>query len=193
MSKDAYNEYLRVQREATERKMAANTQFAQKENIDFIADVLLSTYPVYTVLCHGVRSGKEVDWFNDFGLPAEGTDLIKSKRIWVVEHDFNKPFSPNFIYNNKIHAIYSNSWDHAYSLNEIFHVWADQGRYMVIDYSSAHGPKAISEVNRHGPTLDALLSILSKSHNFLQMLPAPYLLPALDFHYILFLESKKYA
>lgn len=193
MSEETYNNYLRVQREATERKMAAGTQFAQKENIEFIADVLLNNYPVKTVLCHGVRSGKEVDWFNDFGLPTIGTDLIKSKHPWIVEHDFNKPFHSGFLNRNESRAIYSNSWDHAYDLNEIFKVWAEQGRYLVIDYSSAHGPKAQSEVNRHGPTLDKLLSILSKSHTFLRMYPAPVLLPALDFHYILFLESKKYA
>lgn len=119
-----YNEYLTEQIRAYNLKKNTH-QWAKEEDIKILADYIerfTIEYPK-TGLCHGVRSGAEVDWFSSYlkGADVLGTELGITSKHHVIQHDFNKPMFDNTEYD----FIYSNSFDHAWN-QDTFYVWMDQ-------------------------------------------------------------------
>lgn len=120
-----YAEYIKCQTLANKRK--AKNQWACKGNIAFICHfvaVELQKKPKLG-LCHGVRQGLEIEWFNKF-LPfckTIGTEIGEIRGKNVIKWDFNREYSE---WIGKFDFIYSNSFDHAFQPELTFNVWSKQ-------------------------------------------------------------------
>ncbi len=159
-----YSEYEKVQQSGYEKKK--NLIWASKANIKCICDnVLKDKYIINDYgrgLCHGVRTGIEIDWFLEYlpGWKVIGTEIGESKNDYIFRWDFNKI---NTAWIEKFDFVYSNSFDHAYKPKETLAVWRDQlrsGGIMIIEHSSGH--ENITELDPFGATVDDIEIMLLK-------------------------------
>lgn len=120
----SYEEYIEVQIAAADWKKDTH-QWAVECEIKLLADYIERFGPgrMNQGLCHGVRSGSEVRWFSNYlnSVNIYGTDLLISLSKNIIQHDFNKPLKRKI----KFDFVYSNSFDHAYSI-DTFDVWMKQ-------------------------------------------------------------------
>lgn len=137
-----YEDYIKSQISAgTEKK---NAVWVKVSTIDKI--VAEENRPIESVICHGVRSGRENTKFAEHATHVVGTEISaesiefnrnlgRYKNSTVVEWDFNKQ-NPEWV--NKFDLVYSNSLDHAYDPLETLNVWIDQLKddgTLVIDFA----------------------------------------------------------
>lgn len=125
-----YNEYLTEQIRAYNLKKNTH-QWAKEEDIKILADYIeknIDSYLLEAGLCHGVRSGLELGFFQRYlNIIMVGSEIgaleiySPSPGCVITNHDFNKSFDHDF----KYAFIYSNSFDHAWSV-DTFYVWANQ-------------------------------------------------------------------
>ena len=97
----------------TNQELAACTQLIYKHT-----DGL-----VFTGICHGVRTGYEVDYFqNEFDETAyiEGTEIAESRSDRIIQMDFHD--IPDE-WENKYDFIYSNSFDHSHMPKKCLNRW----------------------------------------------------------------------
>ena len=113
----SYDEYVVSQIEETNYKLGRVA--IQEEEIRLIA---LYLGPVKLGLCHGVRTGKEVDWFHYYtGAEVLGTEICPSlKKANVITWDFHRAKKE---WKGKFDFIYSNALDHSYDPEACIHVW----------------------------------------------------------------------
>jgi hypothetical protein len=122
-----YTEYINCQRDGYERKK--ERIWTIKENIKYLCDTTLRGKYLRNDsgrgLCHGVRTGKEVEWFIEYlpGWDIIGSEIGNTNSNYIVQWDFNKE---NPVWKNKFDFIYSNSFDHSYDLKSTIKVWIQQ-------------------------------------------------------------------
>jgi len=116
-----YQDYIKSQRDGFNNKKTK--VWAEAKNIKFICDKVLKN-PLRG-LCHGVRTGKEVEWFMAClpGCEVIGTEIGDASNPHIVKWDFNKPY-PAWM--RMFDFIYSNSFDHSFNLSLTLSVWAVQ-------------------------------------------------------------------
>ena len=133
-----YDEYVKCQQEANRRK--SKNQWAVEQNIFTLANYIDKNLgnPDKKILglCHGVRSGKEQEWFNKHLICAEviGTEIGNAYALHTVKWDFNK-VNPDWI--GKFDFIYSNSFDHAFNPEKTLVIWSQQlkpGGIILLEY-----------------------------------------------------------
>lgn len=133
----SYEGYVKAQRRSHHRKR--NNVWATSCEIDAIAAWhSQKKLAVGSILCHGVRTGWEVESLQQCfpGSVATGTDLFEAPG--VVEHDFHE-IKEGWL--GAFDLLYSNSLDHSYDPAKALDTWAAQlapnGR-MCIEWSKWH-------------------------------------------------------
>jgi len=90
------------------------------------------------ILCHGVRNGAELKYFNEVYSPSHivGTDISPTvnriKDFEVYEVDFHDPIK----YTDYFDIVYTNSFDHSYAPRKALETFNDQltvGGYLVVE------------------------------------------------------------
>lgn len=178
-----YAEYVKCQIAANKKKF--NNCWAIEENIKAIAKWIDKNikFKSFRGLCHGVRQGFEVEWFEKYAnVNMYGTDIGKTNNnTYIIEHDFNKPMN-NFI--AKFDFIYSNSFDHAYDPEKTFNVWANQlqsGGVIILEYDRrqehtgeiSKGPNKVDPVSIRFEELIKLVPKWRKNAKIIEMLDMP--------------------
>lgn len=117
-----YAEYVNSQISANKRKK--NNVWAKEENIKAIAKYISKIRILEKGLCHGVRQGWEIGWFEKY-LQCEmfGTEIGEVISPNTIQWDFNRE-NQNLI--GKFDFIYSNSFDHAFVPELTIKIWAEQ-------------------------------------------------------------------
>ena len=137
----SYREYCNTQRAGYEKKM--DRVWTQAKHIKIIAGLL---GPVSLGLCHGVRTGKEVEWFRKYtGARVIGSEIGKTSLPDIVQWDFNRVRGG---WVSKFDFVYSNSFDHAYNLPATLSVWFEQlrpGGVMLLEHG--HGHEKLSKLD----------------------------------------------
>lgn len=148
-----YNEYVQCQKKANERKF--DKCWCVEKNIEAISEYLKSKIEnIENGICHGVRQGHEVLWFNKFlNCVVIGTDIGKAEKEYVIQHDFNKQ-KKEWI--GKFDFVYSNSFDHAFNPEKTFNIWFDQlktGGFVILEYDrrQEHTGEISMSVNKTDP------------------------------------------
>lgn len=132
---ESYDKYLRRQIKGYKEKK--DRVWAKKKNIKHIC----KTFPFLEKgICHGVRTGKEVEWFRRYlrSKHVIGTEIGDAVQKYIVKWDFNEP---RYSWLKAFDFVYTNSFDHAYSPEDTMRVWSDQlkpGGLMIIETSSKH-------------------------------------------------------
>jgi len=123
-----YEEYLTAQIDAGTKKKTGF--WIKPHTIDML--VKKENRPIESVICHGVRTGRESEKFAEYATNVVGTEISREsieynkpnyKKSTVVEWDFNKQ---NLEWIGKFDIVYSNCLDHAYDPLETLEVWIDQ-------------------------------------------------------------------
>jgi hypothetical protein len=155
-----YADYVAAQRAGFNKKKTK--VWAAPENIKFICEKVLKN-PTRG-LCHGVRTGKEVEWFAGClpGCEVIGTEIGDATAPHVVKWDFNKR-NPEWM--GMFDFIYSNSFDHSFNLSLTLSVWAEQlkpGGLMILEMnrSHEHTGEISRPVNKMDPTGIALKELV---------------------------------
>ncbi|MBC2834391.1 class I SAM-dependent methyltransferase [Paragemmobacter straminiformis] len=159
---DDYETYRRTQEEGNKLKLRA--QFVKKGHIVFLADWLAARRTVGFGLCHGVRRGKEQEWFMS-RLPSArviGTDISETAKEFpdTVQWDFH---DENPEWAGRADFVYSNSWDHAYDPSKAFRAWAASlkpGGVILIDHTRGHAPRASNALDPFGATREGVVRIM---------------------------------
>ena len=132
-----YKEYADSQVAAYNRKF--KNVWAVEENIKFLSEYLNKFFQSKPLagLCHGVRQGLEMEWFEKYLQPfsnVSGTDIGGSCADNIFKWDFNEL---NIEWLNKFDFIYSNSFDHAFNPESTLQVWSGQckrGGMILLEY-----------------------------------------------------------
>jgi hypothetical protein len=83
----------------------------------------------------------------------------------MVVHDFNKPHEK---WINKFNFVYSNSWDHAYDIEETLKIWKDQIKekgFLILETSHKH-EKENSELDPYRLEKEELIDVVSEVTEF---------------------------
>jgi hypothetical protein len=147
-----YAEYKNSQIAANKRKK--NNLWAKEENIKAISNYISKIRILEKGLCHGVRQGWELGWFEKY-LQCEiyGTEIGEIISPNTIQWDFNKE-NANFI--NKFDFIYSNSFDHAFNPENTAKIWKDQLKdkgLLILEYDrrQEHTGEISKSVNKTDP------------------------------------------
>jgi hypothetical protein len=115
-----YDQYVKAQ--VDEHFSKPNRVWANEAEVKILSDYLKSKKKIIERgLCHGVRTGTEVMWFEKHtGASVIGTDIAPSEKSNVICWDFHK-VKPEWI--GYFDFIYSNSFDHSHSPEECLATW----------------------------------------------------------------------
>ena len=159
----SYSKYTKVQRAGYDKKKSRI--WANQNNIKFICDnILRDKYFIIDNgqgICHGVRTGKEIEWFLEYmpGWEVIGTEIGDSENDLIFQWDFNKE-NPKWI--NGFDFIYSNAFDHVYDPKITLEIWSEQlkpGGIMIIEHSSGH--EKATELDPFGATAEDMEIMLA--------------------------------
>lgn len=120
-------EYIRYQTKVTQRKFK-NKRPVCYTHINVINRIRESGFlvPVPVGLCHGVRTGDELDyWERVFGGSWTGSEITPElcDGVRIIEHDFRKTKKE---WEGSFDVVYSNSLDHSSEPFKTVKVWANQ-------------------------------------------------------------------
>lgn len=153
---DTYAQYREIQERANLKKIGL--QWARESDIRFLATVIalkLNRRPRLG-LCHGTRSGKEQAWFSKC-LECEvlGTEISTTATNFpnTICWDFHE-VKQEWI--DAVDFIYTNALDHAYDPKKALDAWMRCTRVCIIEHTSHHGPKHVSEVDPFGADLESM-------------------------------------
>ena len=117
-----YDEYVKEQTQANVAKLK---NVWVRENA--IQKVVYYKPIASSILCHGTRNGRELEYFKKFLPHAEivGTEISHTATQFknTVQHDFHE-VREDFV--GKFDIVYSNSFDHAYDPSKAILAWKDQ-------------------------------------------------------------------
>lgn len=117
-----YDEYVKEQTQANVAKLK---NVWVRENA--IQKVVSYKPFASSILCHGTRNGRELEYFKKFLPHAEivGTEISHTATQFknTVQHDFHE-VREDFV--GKFDIVYSNSFDHAYDPSKAILAWRDQ-------------------------------------------------------------------
>lgn len=159
-----YSDYEKVQKAGYEQKK--NLVWASKANIKHICDSILKYKYISNEngkgICHGVRTGIEIDWFREYlpGWEVIGSEIGIGLHKYTYRWDFNK-INPDWI--KKFDFIYTNAFDHVYDPEKTLTVWVDQLKsrgILIIEHSSGH--EKATKLDPLGATVDDIEIMLSK-------------------------------
>ena len=159
-----YKEYEDSQKAANMKKKS--NVWAVEQNIKFLSEYLSAEKKILG-LCHGTRTGKEIEWFRKH-IPCTtvfGTEIGDASAPNTIQWDFNKE-NPEWV--GKFDFIYSNSFDHAFDPKETINIWAKQlkpGGLILLEYDKRqeHTGEISKKANKTDPvsiTVDEIIEFL---------------------------------
>lgn len=151
------SDYISTQIAKTSDKLARGWTGAwtTEETISKIVDYLIKQENLGTKgICHGVRTGFEVTWFNKCldSSTVIGTDVdpVAAKNENVTLWDFQEK---NNDWTGKFDFVYSNSHDHASDPETALRVWAEQLKpngLIFLEHSRGHGTAYQTDIDCWG-------------------------------------------
>ena len=152
----SYRQYVTTQKKGYKKKR--DRVWAREDNIKLLSQLLKGAE---SGICHGVRTGAEVEWFRKYlGADVIGTEIGDSKEGLIVQWDFNRP-NPEWI--GKFDFVYSNSFDHSYDAEATLCTWIQQlkpGGKLVIEHSKKH--ENITKLDPFGATLIEMEELMAR-------------------------------
>lgn len=167
-----YKRYIEAQWRTDARKPAKLT-WAQREQVTAMARWLRNyDCPVSFGLCHGVRHGDEIDWFQAEFPAAEivGTDLFPKNHPKTIKWDFAHP-KPEW--QGKCDFVYSNALDHAQHPQTCLRVWLDQLKpdgVLFVQWTPLHGPGGVRGGDCFGAHFHEYIQMLCKAGRVIDVL-----------------------
>jgi len=161
---NSYEEYVRNQTIVNKQKQ--KVVWVQESNIRRIKEHFDKlNYTPKNVLCHGVRNGTELQYFNNVfeDVGVLGTEISDTATNWpnVVQWDFH---DVNDEWVGQFDIVYTNSWDHSYDLEVAVDTWMEQlkpnGR-LILEWASYSTSKPFSKVDCCGCSLETLIDFLN--------------------------------
>lgn len=151
-----YDEYVAVQTIGNKEKI--DLTWVVEQNIEFLSHYLLEKLKIVEAgICHGTRRGQEQKWFSG-KLKASifGTEISDTATEFpnTIQWDFHE-VKPEWL--GKFDFIYSNSFDHSYDPEKCLNAWMSclkEGGLCIIEHSSLHSPKGVTELDPFGVTLE---------------------------------------
>lgn len=131
-----YDEYKNIQTKGNKEKI--NKVWAKEKNIKYLCENVIKE--VRFGICHGVRNGKEVEWFKKY-LCCEviGTEISDTASNFnMIQWDFH---NEKIEWICKADFIYTNSFDHAFDPPLAIQTWKNQlakGGKLIIEHTSNH-------------------------------------------------------
>lgn len=128
-----YNHYRRSQIDANKRKY--DWVWVHKKSIQDLKENITAK----KILCHGVRNGAELKYFNEVFSPDHivGTDISPTVNIIKDEFEvYEIDFHEELKYKEYFDLVYSNCLDHSYDPKKALKVWSDQlvvGGHLVVE------------------------------------------------------------
>jgi len=166
---DGYQHYRNAQIRVNKKKLKLGYSWVTIEEVKFLSDYIRKMIPdVKKGLCHGVRNGDEVRWFEDFlGIDVIGTDIsptIKSLggMVWDF-HDINPKWTNSFDF------VYSNSLDHAYDPEKAIRAWVDSISYrgiVIVQWTGNGSVLKCNEVDCFSASFEEYKEFFSKCGYF---------------------------
>jgi hypothetical protein len=155
-----YEEYKGVQIAAS--KHTSDWVWVYEHEIETASIILLTKMGTIEFgICHGVRTGKEQEWFQKY-LDTEviGTDLVAVDTPGTLEWDFHE-IKPEW--EGNVDFIYSNSFDHTYAPDLCLHQWMrclKPNGYCILHWSE--GQLISTRRDPFGATLDTYKSLIER-------------------------------
>lgn len=163
-------EYVRAQRRLSRRKSGG--VWVKPETVTGIVNyTILKHFLVRSGICHGVRTGKELELFKDRYPHADfvGTDI--RAQDGVVEWDFHD-VNPEWV--GKFDFLYSNSLDHAHDPKLCTRVWMGQLKpegLAFIEWSTYS--RRIRGADCFGASLDEYMGLFGRAGKVLDLIYFP--------------------
>jgi len=171
-----YDEYLKIQKTVTQRKILGRYSWARKETIQVIAAYLKEhIQPIHFGICHGTRRGFEQAWFKEFlGVDVLGTDisLEASKFPNTIQWDFHET-KPEWL--GAVDFIYSNALDHSFDPIGCLANWIScltPSGLCILEWSQGHDQETVSSLDPFGASLEEYKE-MAKAHYLVDVLEAP--------------------
>ena len=147
-----YDKYLKIQTKGNKEKI--RNVWVIEENIAFLSNYIKNAVPSPEFgICHGVRRGKEQEWFRKhIGCEVIGTEISDTAESFpnTIQWDFHET-RPEWI--GEVDFIYSNSFDHSYDPEKCLNAWMScikKGGLCIIEHTDDHGPSGASELDPFG-------------------------------------------
>jgi len=147
-------------------KIKLNSIWADENTLNSICKILVSHSTSLTSgICHGVRSGFEVNYLNS-QLPSVnviGTDISDTVKNFsnCFVHDFHE-IRDDWL--SKFDFVYSNSLDQSYNPQLALQTWLNQIHMhgvVIIEHSKGHGPSAVTIGDPFGARAEVMPFLLS--------------------------------
>ena len=148
--------YFQMNRKKTRIRLESGdmSTWTNEATVKMITDFLAKRFgnKALNGICHGVRTGYEVDWFLK-GLPIDstclGTDIEPSATAHprVVTQDFHEPRAD---WLSSFDFVYTNSQDHALEPRLALSTWMNQLKpngLLLLEHSRSHGKRHINDID----------------------------------------------
>ena len=161
---NSYEEYVKNQTIVNKQKL--NQIWVQQGNIKKLKKYLdKSKITPINILCHGVRNGAELRYFNNTfpNVVVMGTEISDTAGEYpnTVQWDFHD-CKEDWV--GQFDLVYTNSWDHSYNLEVATDAWMKQlkpdGR-LVLEWASYSTSKPFNNVDCCGCSLETLIEFLN--------------------------------
>lgn len=157
-----YDEYVNIQTKGNYDKI--DNIWVNDTTIEKISEYMKFKTNIYSILCHGTRNGKELQYFQKYLKPINiiGTEISTSaiKFNNTIQWDFHNT-KPEWI--SFFDIIYSNSLDHSYKPIDCIQHWLsclnDNG-YLFIEWTLGHNYDKTTELDPFGATINVMENIL---------------------------------
>lgn len=161
-------DYILKQIEKTSLRIHRSNSFTwtDENTISKISDYLIKL-DLKKGICHGVRTGLEVKWFNknnSFDVIGTDIDPLASKNQGIINWNFEEE---NKDWIGKFDFVYSNSHDHSSDPMQTLKIWSEQIKpkgVVLLEHSrSAHGIRSVSNIDCWGIEPELFPFVLLKS------------------------------
>ena len=160
----SYEEYRDIQIQYNKKKIG--NVWADEATLDAVANELslLTGRKSLKGICHGARNGFEQNYlrkkfdFDVFGTDISDTATQFENTVQWDFHDVNNDWVGRFDF------VYSNSLDQGWNPRAALSAWLNQlndGGFLVIEHTEAHGPSGASEMDPFGVRPTAMPYVLA--------------------------------
>jgi hypothetical protein len=167
---ESYEDYRKSQIKHNLRKK--NSVGVKEQDIKMLSEWLLKrNKDLKFGICHGVRTGKENEWFENFlNVDVLGTDIAGGENI--LEWDFHN-IKKEWIGN--VDFIFSNALDHSYNPVMALEQWVkclNNTGVVILQYSKGHGERYVRRCDCFGASLEEYLKMIEKKFRIIEVLTA---------------------
>jgi SAM-dependent methyltransferase len=194
---DGYDHYREAQIRVNKKKLDLRSGYswASEEEVAFLSNYIQKNVPnVKKGLCHGIRNGKEIEWFkNNLGIDIIGTDISPTVKsfggvIWDF-HDINPEWTNSFDF------VYSNSLDHAYDPEKAIRAWLDSispRGIVIVQWTGNGSVLKCNEADCFSASLDEYKKLLKKCGRLHEVIKSEILVEGYTVHWLILKKWAKH-